>query len=120
MNKLFIAVIAGAVASVAMAQTPNQVKQDEVRAATAGGVTTAQGTAAKATANVNASKKVAKMPKSEKAAATNAATNAGVTTAQGTANKAAANVNASKATTAQRPALGTPQAQNAMQKASTP
>ena len=132
MNQLLIALIAGAFASVAVAQTaapkmtPDQ-KQEAVQSTTgaASNANTGAQTAKQQDANVKASKETAKMTTAEKNKAikdvntkmVNPDNSAG---AGATARMQRETTAASKETKKQRPDLSTPEAQKAMQKAATP
>ena len=132
MNKLFVALIAGALASMAAAQTADpkmttKEKQEAVKsttAATANANTGAQ-TAKQQEANVKASKATAKMTTTEKNKAikdvntktVNPVNSAGVGATAAMQKETTA---ASKETPKQRPNMNTPEAQKSMQKAATP
>ena len=133
MNKLIVSLIAGAFASVAVAQTapPKPTKEErreDVKATTqqgAGSSASTQATAAQQSANVKASKEVDKMTKEEKAALAREINKSTVnpdnpTGGSGTATRQKSTTAASKAVPKDRPNINTPEAQKALQKASTP
>ena len=132
MNRLLIALIVGALASVAVAQTADpkmtsKQRQDTVKATTGAASNSATGatTAKQQDANVKASKDTAKMTSAEKNKAIRDANTKMVNPDNSSGTAATANMQkdtttASKATAKQRPNINTPEAQKAMQKAATP
>ena len=133
MNKLIVALIAGAFASVAAAQTSppkptSQERQADVKAATqagSGSSASTQNTAVQQKANVEKSKDVSKMTREEKNKLAKDLNKSTVnpnnpTGAQGTATMQKETTAASKAVPKDRPNLNTPEAQKALQKAATP
>lgn len=130
MNKLIVALIAGAFASVAAAQTspPKPTKaerQADVKAATQGGLESSSSMLQKEqAANVKASREVAKMTREEKKAFAKALqdTEINPNNPSGTAGTAVMQKQTtavSKETPKMRPNLNTPEAQKALEKAST-
>jgi hypothetical protein len=134
MNKLLVALIAGAFASVAAAQTapPKPTTQEraaDVKAATqagSGSSASTQKTAAEQAANTKASREVAKMSRAEKEAFAKEINRTMLNpdnpsgSVAGTAAMQKANTATSKEVAKNRPNLNTPEAQKALQKASTP
>jgi len=131
MNRLLVALIVGAFASVAAAQTADpkltpKEKQESVKSTTEAAAASNSGatTAKQQEANVKASKATAKMSTAEKNKAikdvntqmVNPENSAGV---GATARMQKENMAASKETPKQRPNMATPEAQKAMQKAAT-
>jgi hypothetical protein len=146
MNKLLVALIAGAFVSVAVAQTAapttpapaaaptatpkltTKEKQDALKGATAGNPnnpTGVAGTAEMQKANVKESKGTAKMSTADKNKAIKDVNKSMVNPENpsggvaGTAAMQKANVDASKGTPKDRPSLKSPEAQKALEKAST-
>jgi hypothetical protein len=132
MNKLLVALIAGAFVSVAGAQTaapkltPAE-KQQAVKGATAGNPenpTGTAGTAAMQKQNVQESKGTPKLSAAEKNKLAKEANKSTInpnnpTGTAGTAAMQKANVDASKGTPKDRPNLKSPEAQKSLEKAST-
>jgi hypothetical protein len=132
MNRLLMALVAGAFASVAVAQTPDpkmtsKERQETVKATTgaAANSTTGATTAKQQEANVKASKSSTKMTSAEKNKAIKDANTKMVNPDNSSGTAATAGMQkettaASKATAKQRPNINTPEGQKAMQKAATP
>ena len=133
MNKLIVALIAGAFASVAAAQTapPKPTTKEraaDVRSTTqegSGSSASAQKTAVEQAANTKASREVAKMTRAEKEAFAKEINKQMINpdnpsgSVSGTAAQQKANTAASKEVAKDRPNLNTPANQKALEKAST-